>query len=137
LANSIYRNRLEPKQIEELKHLTTVLPRMVLALESTEKVKKERLALEEKERDERLKLKDMGGKVPKTVKSSRKRPDVGEKDDFTEFIDKAEADALGEDTAIEADDDAHVDKEKAKKKKVKFAGTDDDSSSLSYDPYEK
>lgn len=133
-------NRLEPKQIEELKHLTTVLPRMVLALESTEKMKRERLAMEEKEekeRDERLKLKEMGEKAPKTVKSSRKRPDVGEKDDFTEFIEKAEADALSEDTAIEADDDAHVDKGKTKKKKVKFSGTDDDSNSLSYDPYEK
>lgn len=120
------------------------MPRAVLSLENKEKVRKERLALEEKKNKakmERLELKEKGEKgekAPKSVKSSRKRPDVGEKNDFADFIEKAQADTLSEDTAIEADDEVQFDKEKEKKKKqVKFAGTDDDSSSISYDPYEK
>ena len=114
---------------------------MVLGLENNEKARKERLALEEKENKakmERLESKEKGEKAPKTVKSSRKRPDVGEKDDFADFIEKAQADALSEDTAIEADDEVQFEKEKEKKKKqVKFAETNDDLSSISYDPYEK
>ena len=121
--------------------MTTVLPCMVLALENNEKARKERLALEEKEEEEkkgRLELKQKGGKAPKTVKSSRKRPDVGEKDDFTEFMEKAQADALSEDTAIEVDGDVKVGKGKdERKKRVKFEESDDDHSSFSYDPYER
>lgn len=123
--------------------MTTVLPRMVLALENNEKVRKERLALKEKQEEERkgrLELEQKGEKAPKTVKSSRKRPDVGEKDDFTEFMEKAQADALSEDTTIEADDDVKVGKGKddeKKKKRVKFEESDDDHSSFLYDPYEK
>lgn len=124
-------NRLEQAEERELKHLTTLVPGMVYGLERIEKERKERLGVkEEKEKKE---------KAPKTVKSSRKRPDVGEKDDFAEFIEKAEADASSEDTVIEADGD--VKGQKKEKKRVKFAELDDDSSSVSsfssFEPYEK
>ena len=140
----VCRNRLELKQTEELQNLTTILPRMVLALENIEKVRKERLALREKEnlqRKGRLESKQKGEKAAKTVKSSRKRPDVGEKDDFAEFMGKAQADALSEDTAIEATDDVPVetgkDDEKTKKKQVKFEVAEDDRSSVSSGSYER
>lgn len=121
-------NRLEPKQVEELKNLTTLVPRMVQTLEKTEKERKERLALEDK--------KEKGKEAPKTVKSSRKRPDVGEKDDFAEFIEKAEADASSEDTMIDVDENTQV-PDKKKKKQVKFAEGDDHSSISSFEPRER
>jgi len=112
-------NRLDPKQAEDLKHLSTLIPLMVRTLEKTEKDKKEKLALEEK----RQRLKE----APKTVKSSRKRPDVGEKDDFAEFIKAAETDALSEDTIIDID----INEVRGKKNKKQVRFEDDDRSSVS------
>lgn len=92
---------------------------MVQTLERTEKDKKK-----EKQKD-----------APKTVKSSRQRPDVGEKDDFAEFIENAEADALSEDTMIDLDKSEARDRKT--KKQVKFADDDDRSSVSSFEPHER
>jgi hypothetical protein len=83
---------------------------MVQTLEWTEKEKKK-----EKQKD-----------APKTVKSSKKRPDVGEKDDFAEFIENAKADALSEDTMIDPEKDEVLDEKT--KKQVKFLDEEDHSS---------
>jgi hypothetical protein len=133
-------NRLPPQLASEFKNLITLLPGMVYGLERIEKERKERLAVEEEEKEKKDKEKEE--EVPKTVKSSRKRPDVGEKDDFAEFIEKAEADASSEDTVIEADDNIKGQrKEKKEKKRVKFAQLDDDRSSVSsfssFEPHER
>lgn len=111
--------------------MTTLVPRMVQTLEKTEKERKERLSLEDKKGK-----KEKGKETPKTVKSSRKRPDVGEKDDFAEFIEKAaEADAMSEDTMVDVDNIPVQDKKK--KKQVKFAVDNDHSSVSSFEPHER
>ena len=87
-------------------------------------------ALERTEKDKKEKQKE----APKTVKSSRKRPDVGEKDDFAEFIENAEADNSSEDTMI--DPEKHEPQDK-KKKQVKFVDGDDRNSVSSFEPHER
>jgi hypothetical protein len=71
--------------------------------------------------------------APKTVKSSRKRPDVGEKDDFAEFIENTEADTSSEDTVF--DFDKIEAQGKKNKKQVKFVEDDDRSSVSSFEPH--
>ena len=112
------RNRLDTKQAEELKGLNTLLPRIVQTLERNEKDRKS-----EKQKES-----------PKTVKSSRKRPDVGEKEDFSEFIEHAETDASSQDTIIDLEKDYLEDKNtKNTKKRVKFVEDDDRSSVSSFE----
>ena len=121
-TNLLARNRLDDKQAAELKTLITFVPRMVHILEKSENEKKERLALEKK--------KERATDASKTVKSSRKRPDIGEMDDFAEFIGKAEADASSEDTICEGDADVKIPM-KETKKQVRLTESDDDHSSIS------
>jgi hypothetical protein len=100
---------------------------MVQTLETIQKEKKERLAIEKK--------KEQREQVNKTVKSSRKRPDVGGRNEYTEFIENAKADALSEDTMIDLEKDDVQDRRN--KRQVKFANDDDRSSVSSFEPRQR
>jgi len=99
---------------------------MIQTLEKVEKNKKQQLADEEKKEKQKL--------AQKTVKSSRKRPDVGEKEDFAEFIKKAGEDTSSEDTILGPDSGV---REKKLKKRVQFVEDDDRSSVSSFEPHER
>jgi len=108
-------NRLTPEQTKEFKSLTALLPQLVRTIERAEEIKKERreyeaqkAAAEQAEKDrieaEKARMEAEKARVDaeKALKSSRNRPDVGQKDDLEKpVLERKNSNAASELTMIE------------------------------------
>lgn len=77
----VARNKLSPEQAEEYQSLLALLPQLVKSIERGEENKKERIAWEAR-KAARVERERLAAEAEKLLRSSKNRPDVGQKDDF-------------------------------------------------------